>query len=324
MSNSHHPPSHPDDVAAYVAAADDYTPVDVLETDEDDEDGDSSSGEGGSKDRRSKKYEVILDPLLEFKDDLSLDEDENALSKLRKLGLAPMSLLVSGQTAYASENDLSRKVFMAEVGLINLEIKPYDIADPKLFQKLDGKQAERRALFGIKTLDDIVAGAVGAAAAVVGIVSASVADYVKDKREERKVSRQIRDFESGKEIYALDSDDALEARSSMEAAEFPVQDNQGDDMDDRARERLMDLLDSQSGIQNFDSYADSIEAAEARRLGLQAAGHTDPMKDLSGLFNVISSITLADMVQKVELADGVRVARDGPSSARGVDNPMMK
>lgn len=321
MANPTQPPSLPDDPLHYVAAADEYAPVLQLEDEleDGDEDGDASSGDGDSQGfKDQKKYKVDLGSILEFADDDELSEEENTLTKLNKLGFAPMSFLVSGASAFASENDLSRKVFMAEIGLINREIAPRDIADPKLFQKMDAKQTERRALLGIKTLDEIVTGAIGAAGMLVGVVASSVADFVKDKREERRVERQIRDYETGAEDYALDSEDSLEARSSMEAADFPVQDDQGEELADRMR-LLQDTLDSSSVAstlhQPLNSYADIIEAEENQKRQTQA--FTDPTGevDLAGMFNVLATVTVAEQVQKVKLSDDIAIGGQDPRRA---------
>ncbi len=219
-----------DDPTLYAAAADDY--VASASDDEDAEDGDDESGEGGDGGKglkSSRNYDVVLQSLLDFANDDSLSEEENDKAKLEKLGIAPMSVLATGASAFASENDLSRKVFMARVGLFNLEIKPRDIANPQLIKLLDEKQAERRRIFGIQTLDEIVTGAIGAAGMMIGAITSSVADYVKDKREERRIDRQIKNYESGQEEYGLDSEDLVEAKQSLQQVDFPVQEAEQDD-----------------------------------------------------------------------------------------------
>lgn len=219
-----------DDPTLYAAAADDY--VAPASDDEDTEDGDDESGEGGDGGKglkSSRNYDVVLQSILDFANDDSLSEEENDKAKLEKLGIAPMSVLATGASAFASENDLSRKVFMARVGLFNLEIKPRDIANPQLIKLLDEKQAGRRRIFGIQTLDEIVTGAIGAAGMMIGAITSSVADYVKDKREERRIDRQIKNYESGQEEYGLDSEDLVEAKQSLQQVDFPVQEAEQDD-----------------------------------------------------------------------------------------------
>lgn len=282
------------------SAADDYTTVlpEDEEDDDDDDDDDSSSGEGGGK--GLGKYKVVLDPILDFSDDTDLSEEENTISKLRKLSLAPMSMLAHGGSSFASENDLSRKVFMAEVALFNQEIKPRDIADPKLFKNLDTKQVERRKLFGIKTLDEIVTGAVGAAGAAIAYVASSISDMVKEKKEARKLERLVKDFEEGKEAYALDSDDDYASKSSLATTDFPVQDNQGDELVSSERERIYDTLSRQT---QYDLDTGKIGFAEA--------------------FNTLADIMLLDKepVRTIKLSNDVQFGQDDP----GVDkelNPM--
>ncbi len=297
MTNSTQPPSPPDDPLHYTSAAEDYNPV-IVEEDEDDEEGDQSSGEGGSG--GSKKYKVFLDPILDFSEDDELSDEENAAAKLRKFEISSMSLMVSGASAFASENDLSRKAFMAKVAITNKEISTRDIADPKLFQKLDEKQSERRAKFGIHTLDEIVSGAIEAAGAVVAMVSSSVSEYVKDKKEARKASQLARNFEEGKETYALDSQDEYISRSSLETADFPVQDFQGDEMVSLERDRLYDDLARQT---QFDLDDGKITYSQA--------------------FNILADIILLTKqpVRTVQLSDDIQIGPDAP----GVDaelNPM--
>jgi len=287
-----------DDPQLLKSAADDY--VSVLAESEEDEEGDDDSSSGKSGGKGLGKYKVILDPILDFRDDINISEEENTIAKLRKLGLAPMSMLAAGGSAFASENDLSRKVFMAEVAQFNKEIQPRDIANPKLFQILELKKAERIKLFGIKTLDDIITGAVGAAGAAIAYVSSSVSDVVKEKKEARKLNKIAKDFEEGKEVYTLDSDDDYASKSSLEAADFPVQDNQGDELISNERERIYDSLSRQT---QYELDTGKIGFAEA--------------------FNILADIMLLakEPVRTVKLDNNFSFNQDDP----GVDkelNPM--
>ena len=227
MTDPTFPPAVPDSAAHSFGAADKETVPSVSPShheDEDDSEGSASgSGEGGGGGRS---------PILDFSDSPELSRDENDRVKLDKLGRAPMSAMAVGATAFASENDLTRRVFMAEIGLRNLEMRAQDLANPRLIELLDQKQAERRALFGIKTLDDMISGAASAAGAVIDFVSQSVTDYVKDKREDRKVSKMVQNFEQESEAYVLDSDDLDTSKASLEEADFPVQINQGAELGD--------------------------------------------------------------------------------------------
>ncbi len=302
MTHSTHPPFPPEDPQHYKTIADDYAATavtqgaDNAETEE--EDDESSSGDGGGE--GSRKYRVFLDPILDFSEDDALSDEENAAEKLRKFEISSMSFLAAGASAFASENDLSRKAFMAKVAQTNKEIATRDIADPKLFTKLDEKQAERRARFGIHTLDEIVSGAIGAAGAVVAMVSNTVNDYVKDKKEARKASRLAQNFEEGKETYALDSEDDYISRDSLETADFPVQDFQGDELLAMERDRIYDDLARQT---QYDLDDGKISYAEA--------------------FNILADVILLEKqpVRTVKLSEDIQIGPDAP----GVDkelNPM--
>ncbi len=296
MTHPTDPLNAPDDPSILKSTADDY--VAVLSEDSEEDEDDSSSGEGGGK--GLGKYKVILDPVIDFSDDAGLSEEENTIAKLKKLGISPMSFLAHGNSAFASENDLSRKVFMAEVALFNQEIKPRDIADPKLFQNLEAKQAERRKLFGMKTLDEIVTGAVGAAGAAIAYVASSISDMVKEKKEARKLERLVKDFEEGKEVYALDSDDDYVSKSSLESVDFPVQDNQGDELVSAERERIYESLSRQT---QYELDTGKISFTEA--------------------FNTLSDVKLLDKepVRTVRLSVDIQFGNEDPGADSEL-NPM--
>lgn len=297
MTNPNQPPFPPEDPLRYTSAADDYAAVITEDEEEDDED-DSSSGDG--KGGGSKKYKVFLDPILDFSEDEALSDAENAEAKLKKFEISSMSFLVSGASGFASENDLSRKAFMANVAKTNKEITTRDIADPKLFKNLDDKQAERRSRFGIRTLDEIVSGAIDAAGAVIAMVSSSVTDYVKDKKEVRKASRLAQNFEEGSEVYALDSEDDYASRSSLEEADFPVQDFQGDELASMERDRLYDDLSRQT---QFDL--------------------DDGKISFSAAFNILADVILLakQPVRTMKLSEDVQIGPDAPGTDKEL-NPM--
>lgn len=231
MTDPTFPPVVPDSAARSFGAADqDSLPMPSSQQEDDDgDDSSSGSGEGGGQ---GGGQGGIKSPILDFSDRPDLSRDENDRAKLDKLGRAPMSSMAVGATAFASENDLTRRVFMTEIGLRNLEMRAQDLANPRLIELLDQKQAERRALFGIKTLDDMISGAASAAGAVIDFVSQSVTDYVKNKREDRKVSKIVQNFEQEHDAYALDSDDLDASKASLEEADFPVQIDQGAELGD--------------------------------------------------------------------------------------------
>ena len=291
MTHPTEPPVTPpvDDSATYTVAADEYAASSHDESDEDGE-GDSESGQGesgGKGLKSSKDYDVVLESFLDFSDDQSLSIDENEKAKLDKLSIAPMSFLASGASAFASENDLSRKVFMARVGLVNFEIAPRDIASPELIKLLNDKHIERRRIFGIKTLDEIVSGAIGAAGMMVGAVTSSVSDYVKDKREEKRIERQIKNYESGKEEYALDSDDEAESVFSLQQADFPVQEI---DQDDPVLNYLRDVQD------RHNSFKEDVDASPLMRL-----------------FNALATVVAPEQVKSIKIdTDILNIGHDIP------------
>jgi hypothetical protein len=320
MTRSNQPPFLPDALSNYQSAADDYAPS-LLRSDEDkedEEDDGSSSGEGGGKGRSLKDYNVVLDPVIEFADDRALSDEKNAAQKLRKLGISPMSYLIYGGSALASENDLSRKVFMANVGLRNLEIQPRDIASPHLFEQLDQKQTERRGVFGIKTLDEIISGAVGAAGLAVGAIAGSVADFVKDKREERRLEQQAKSYHAGAvSAYALNGEEIVESVASTQEADFPVQENQAidwNDVDDDSRDeklsRVIDVIQSYSDddpvisppvapLEPLASFADII-AVEDRYKGQATSQPTGDLPVVQ-VFNAVADLRASEPLQTVQL-----------------------
>ncbi len=274
------PPVPPvDDTASYVSAADDY----VSSVTEDEEEGDSKSGEGSGGGQSIN----IFDPILDFSDDDELSDDDNQKLKLDRLALSPMSVLVSGASALASENELSRKVFMARIGLVNFEMKPRDIATPEFIKLLDEKQAERRRIFGIKTLDEIVTGAIGAAGMMVGAITTSVTDYVKDKREEKRIDRQIRNYEAGQEEYSLDSEDEAESVFSLQQADFPVQE--------------------------FDQSNPVLDYLQDEQARIHATKDDEDASPLVRLFNAVATVIAPEHVKSIKIdTDILNIGQDVP------------
>lgn len=301
MTNTNQPPFPPENPLRHISACDEYPMISENDKkDEDDEEGDGTSSSGDAGGRIPRKYKVFLDPILNFSEDEALSDEENAVEKIRKFEISSMSFLVAGASGFASENDLSRKAFMAKVGRVNQEIASRDIADPELFKKLDTKQQDRRSRFGLHTLDEIVSGAIGAAGAAIAMVSSSVSDYVKEKKEERKASRLARNFQEGNETYSLDSEDDYVSRSSLETADFPVQDFQGDELLATERDRVYDDLSRRT---QFDLDDGRISYSQA--------------------FNILADIILLGKqpIRKIRLSNDIQIGPDGS----GIDpelNPM--
>lgn len=177
------------------------------------EDGDSSSGGAGGK--HPHRYRVIVEPFLDFADDPALSDEENAERKLRLLAISPISVLVPGASSFASENDLSRKIFMADVGRSNGEMSARDIADPDLVSHLDEKMRKRRTLFGLPHPSLILSGGVAlATAAWAAFTGFSGGENPKPSAEKAQKKDQgknakLLDFSAGKEsAFSSKSDDS--------------------------------------------------------------------------------------------------------------------
>lgn len=123
-------------------------PFDTDESEEGEGGGRSGkSGEGGGQNPR--KYRVMPEKFLDFADDPNLTLEENAERKLRLLAMAPNSQLTIGASAYASENDLSSRIFMVDIGRRTGEAALSDMADPHFIDKRDILQRMRRKLANI-------------------------------------------------------------------------------------------------------------------------------------------------------------------------------
>lgn len=152
---------------------------------EDDEEGEGASGKGGGKSPK-KRYRVFVDhPFLDFADDPNLSAEENAERKLRLLAISPNSILVPGASAFASENDLSRKIFMVDVGQKNGESRLSDMADPDFVDKRDALQRERRTLFGLPHPSLVLSGSMALASAMMAAFS-NLAGAISGKNNPEK------------------------------------------------------------------------------------------------------------------------------------------
>lgn len=156
------PADHSDRIdPAAIAAADEYDLEELPFDTEDDEDGEGGgrsgkAGEGGGQ--RPRAYRVMVEKFLDFADDPSLSPEENAERKLRLLALSPGSQLTIGASAYASENDLSSRIFMVDVGRRTGEAALSDMADPDFIDKRDFLQRMRRKLMNIAQPSLILSG----------------------------------------------------------------------------------------------------------------------------------------------------------------------
>lgn len=187
-------------------------------------DGGDDEGEatGGGDSKSPRKYRVMIEPFLDFADDPTLSEEENVERKLRLLSISPISILVPGASSFASENDLSRKIFMAEVGRANGEMSGRAIADPDIISKLDARMNERRTLFGLPRPSMILAGGAALAQIVVAAFTGMIAKApkksdpaVKAGQTDPKRKAKLLDFSLGKEsAFGAAPDDKLAAKGA--------------------------------------------------------------------------------------------------------------
>ncbi len=187
------------------------------EDDEDDEDGDGD-GKGGSGGKGRKKYRIIVEPFLDFADDPSLSPEENAERKLRLLAISPVSVLVPGASSFASENDLSRKIFMADVGQKNGEASVTDIANPDFIKERDDLQHLRRTMFGIPHPSLILssgAALMSSIASALGSFASAVTGKAKPEKSANKSQKsdvkkaKLLDFSAEKESFGFGKDDGF-------------------------------------------------------------------------------------------------------------------
>ncbi len=215
----------PDDIAddALLALEDDTPAADAQsetegdggEDNEDDESeesgdqsGDKKSGGGGKKvGGRKTEHEQELEDTLLSEEDLSAYDSETLIEKLKLLAWAPFSTLIPGASAFDSENDLKRKLFLNEIGIHTRDLEGIDIADPDLIKKLEARLHDRQAQARQDAQNNIavpaagLAAAAGAAAGAAGAVGLAavpplptsapdpVADTALQKREEEREIR---------------------------------------------------------------------------------------------------------------------------------------
>lgn len=135
-----------------IGMTDEYDLEELPFDTEEDEDGEGGgrsgkAGEGGGQ--KPRKYRVMVEKFLDFADDPNLTPEENAERKLRLLAISPGSQLTIGASAYASENNLSSRIFMVDIGRRTGEAALSDMADPDFIDKRDFLQRMRRKLANI-------------------------------------------------------------------------------------------------------------------------------------------------------------------------------
>ncbi|HNQ91582.1 MAG TPA: hypothetical protein PKI93_01475 [Alphaproteobacteria bacterium] len=256
--------------------------LDDLPYDEEDEDGDGdgSSGKGGGG-KSPKRYRVIVEPFLEFADDPTLSPEENAERKLRLLATAPMSILVPGASSFASENDLSRKIFMVDIGQANGEATASDMADPNFVDKRDALQRQRRTLFGLPHPSLVLSGSI-ALASVMATAFAGFAASVAGKKPGEKISKKGKGAES-KKAKLLDF--SLDKESAFSAKDDPYKSY-----------KIADEIGAHLGVLEHATIETVTEMVEVKRTALS-------FDSLSSYFDYLAEMAKAPVL-KVDLKDG--------------------
>ncbi len=119
-------------------------------SEEDEEDGDEgeegkTGGKQGGGGGKKPGVDVEFHEGLISEEDLREYDSESLIEKLKLLALGPLSAMIPGASAFESESDLKRKLFLGQIGILTQEIEPNDIADPDLIAKLEKRNQARQA-----------------------------------------------------------------------------------------------------------------------------------------------------------------------------------
>lgn len=180
-----------------IGMTDEYDLEELLFDTEEDEDGEGGgrsgkAGEGGGQ--KPRKYRVMVEKFLDFADDPNLTPEENAERKLRLLAISPGSQLTIGASAYASENNLSSRIFMVDIGRRTGEAALSDMADSDFIDKRDFLQRMRRKLANIAHPSLVLSGLAALAGRFSensGFKGASVKSARKALRKANKLAMEI-------------------------------------------------------------------------------------------------------------------------------------
>ncbi|MDD3020968.1 MAG: hypothetical protein PHX61_08340 [Alphaproteobacteria bacterium] len=297
-----------DDMNKDREPSDEYE-LDELVYDEEGEDGDEgdeegSSGKGGGKSPR--RYRVMVEPFLDFADDPTLSPEENAERKLRLLAISPISILVPGASSFASENDLSRKLFMVDIGQANGEASARDIADPDFVDKRDALQRQRRTLFGLPHPSLVLSGGVALASSMVAAFS-GFASSVIGKSSQDKSAKKSGSPESKKAKLLNFSAEKETAFGSSK-----------DDMFGSGKDYNPDKPDAHltegSSVQNFGEMLEHV-MVETVTQKIEVTRTALSFDSLASFFNYLSEKAKAP-VMKVKIKEGGKAGSnvEGPTS----------
>lgn len=165
------------------------TPIEELLAEENQEEGDGEEGEdgkGGKGGSGGKKPDVNIPQKKLDDEDLSAYDSESLIEKLKMLVWAPFSAMVPGASAFESEHELKRKLFLGQLGMITNQIDPQDIADPDFINRLEQRNQMRQEKYGI----DVMSSA-GAAAGIGGAVAALQETPKEQQKKQQKQETKL-------------------------------------------------------------------------------------------------------------------------------------
>lgn len=145
---------------------------DETKSEDSEDEGEAGSGGDGKKGGGGKKpgVDVKIEDAFFDDEDLSEYDSETLIEKLKLLAWAPFSMMVPGASAFESESELKRKLFLGEIGLRLNEFEPHDIADPDLIAKLERRLQQRQEALA-QNQAQMMAAAAGVAAAAGGLAA---------------------------------------------------------------------------------------------------------------------------------------------------------
>lgn len=178
------------------------------ETGGDTEDG-SGQGEGGGKKTgggggKKPKTEAKLVERDFSGENLQEYNSESLIEKLKMLVWAPFSTMVPGASAFESEQDLKRKLFLGQLGLMTNQIDPEDIADPKLIERLEQRNQMRQEQVRIEIAQAGSAAGMGGAVAAMQEVPQNQQKAQQKKQDVKLQAQQPKEASLDASVEAQD------------------------------------------------------------------------------------------------------------------------
>lgn len=205
-------------------------PFDIENQDSEEDEGDEGkSGEGGGQ-RPNLEEDDDVDFFVDYRLKPDLSEKDALLEQMRKLVKAPSSRLVEGASAFASENELSRRIYMGRIGIVTNHILPKQVSEDAFFEDLEQRQRDQIEREGIPHPDDdAIEGSDGIETAL-ALMSVSLADTDKKPQDKSKSSdrknkaktveqqRKIVEEDDGRDFYKPDVPSSAAATAAQSAA----------------------------------------------------------------------------------------------------------